>query len=289
MNYTISCGKYTATVSSVGAELVSFTDGEKEYIWTGDEKYWNGHNPNLFPVLCRVKGGKVAFSGVEYPMEKHGFVRKREFALGEITEDSITLFFTQTPETKKSYPFDFTLEITHRVFESGFTSSYRVKNDGENTLYYNLGGHTGFNLPALGANTVDGCKLIFDSLENATVWYGDENLFVRDDFVRTDVLQNTDTIDCTQQLFEGDALMVGNMASHSVRLVAPAGAVEMDFSGFPVMGFWTPPGKNAPFICLEPWHGLPSKTFETGEFSEKPYAIALTPGEEKTLEYSVRV
>ena len=117
-----------------------------------------------------------------------------------------------------------------------------------------------------------------------------KNLFVRDDYVRTDILQNTDTINCTQEMFAGDALMIGNLRSTKVRLVTPAGlGVEMDYSGYPVMAFWTPPAKNAPFVCLEPWHGLPANTFESGEFSEKAFAIGLAPGEEKALSYSVKL
>ena len=84
--------------------------------------------------------------------------------------------------------------------------------------------------------------------------------------------------------------MIGNLRSKRVRLVSPAGAgVEMDFTGYPVMAFWTPPGKNAPFICLEPWHGLPANTFESGEFSEKAFAIELSPSEEKSFSYSVKL
>ena len=290
MEHIITCGKYSAKVLSAGAELVSFSDGEKEYVWTGDPAYWNGHNPNLFPVIGRMKGGKVSFNGVEHEMPKHGFARKREFALVSKTENSVTLAICEDEDSLIAFPFKFIFTVTHRVFEGGFETVYSAKNNDTATLYYNVGGHPGINLPSLGAETVEGCKLIFDSVENPTVWYGDESLFVRDDYVRTDILNNTDTINCTQEMFAGDALMIGNLKSNKVRLVSPAGCgVEMDFTGYPVMAFWTPPAKNAPFICLEPWHGLPANTFESGEFSEKAFAISLAPNEEKSLSYSVKL
>ncbi len=290
MEYKISSGGFTAAVNTRGAELTSFSDGKSEYIWTGDPAFWSGHNPNLFPVIGRMKNGEVAFDGVKHEMSKHGFARGAEFCLTEISADSVSLSQGANEETKKAFPFDFVLTITHKVFPGGFSTKYSVKNTDEKPLVFTVGGHTGINLPALGARSVDGCALIFDSEENATVWYGDENLFVRDDFVRTDVLRGTDRIDLNYPLFDGDALIIGNMRSHSVRLAAPSGrAVEMDFSGFPVLGVWTPPGKKAPFICLEPWHGLPAMTFESGEFSEKPYVITAAPGEEKSLGYSLRI
>ncbi|MBR4940989.1 MAG: hypothetical protein IKZ19_03215, partial [Clostridia bacterium] len=206
------------------------------------------------------------------------------FDLVELSSDCIVLSLSQNEDTLSCYPFDFKLTITHKVFEGGFTSEYKVTNTGDRPLLYNLGGHPGINLPAIGTDTVEGCKLIFDTEETATVWYGDESIFVRDDYVRTDVLQGTDTILCTDELFDNDALMIGNMNSHSVKLISPCGkGVEMDYTGFPVLGVWTAPKKHAPFLCLEPWHGLPSKTFESGEFCDKPYVITLAPAEENTL------
>lgn len=290
MEYVLTCGKYSAKVNSMGAELVSFSDGEKEYIWTGDPEFWNGHNPNLFPVIGRLKNGTVAFDGVRYEMPKHGFARKREFELLSKTEDSISLIINEDEDSKKAFPFAFSFIVTHRIFEGGFETVYTAKNNDTKTLYCNIGGHPGINLSALNANTVEGCKLIFNKVENPTVWYCDENYFVRDDFVRTDILNNTDTIVCTQEMFAGDAIMIGNLSSTKVRLESPEGlGVEMDFTGYPVMAFWTPPAKYAPFLCLEPWYGLPCKTFESGEFSEKPFAIKLCSGEEKAVTYSVKI
>ena len=107
MEYIITCGKFSAKVLSYGAELVSFSDGEKEYIWTGEPEFWNGHNPNLFPVIGRLKNGTVAFDGVRYEMPKHGFARKREYELLSKTEDSVSLIINEDEDSKKAFPFDF--------------------------------------------------------------------------------------------------------------------------------------------------------------------------------------
>lgn len=41
--------KLVLTVSEHGAELQSIKDENgKEYLWDGDEKYWNRHSPILF-------------------------------------------------------------------------------------------------------------------------------------------------------------------------------------------------------------------------------------------------
>ena len=288
MRYTITDGKFTATVDTMGAELVSFTDGAQEYIWTGDPTYWGGQNPHLFPVIGRVKEGHIDFDGVAYPMQSHGFARRNDYTVVAHTENSISLRLTENETTLASYPFAFELTITHTVTGNAFTTEFVVKNTDSKTMLYNLGGHTGINLPALGAQSVEGCRLEFEKEETATVWYGDEHVFIRDDFVRTDLLQHTARVDLKNELFDGDAIFIGNMNSQSVRLIAPDGrSVRMDFAGFPVMAVWTPPKKNAPFVCLEPWHGLQSKTFASCEFSERAYTIALNPGEAHTLAYTV--
>ena len=62
---------------------------------------------------------------------------------------------------------------------------------------------------------------------------------------------------------------------------------HITIENFGALGIWTPAHKNAPFICLEPWHGCAAVDNETGEFVDKPYCITLRPGEKKTLEYKV--
>ena len=43
----------TLEISSLGAELQSIKDANgNEYLWDGDEKYWNRHSPILFPPVC---------------------------------------------------------------------------------------------------------------------------------------------------------------------------------------------------------------------------------------------
>jgi galactose mutarotase-like enzyme len=41
------------------------------------------------------------------------------------------------------------------------------------------------------------------------------------------------------------------------------------------LGFWTKPG--APFICIEPWHGITDPEGYSGEFSQKPGVFVLKP------------
>ena len=65
--------------------------------------------------------------------------------------------------------------------------------------------------------------------------------------------------------------------------------VHMSYDGFPMIAFWTPGHKKAPFICLEPWHGLPSLADETGNFEDRPYVTLLSPGMSHQCGYDVEL
>ena len=57
---------------------------------------------------------------------------------------------------------------------------------------------------------------------------------------------------------------------------SPRGATT-DFTDFPYMGFW--PVSDAPFLCLEPWQGLPPEADFAGDFTDKEGMLFLEAGE----------
>ena len=82
MELELKRGGRTARVETLGAELVSYRDeADREYIWSGDPAYWPGRNPLLFPIVGGLKDGKIYVKGKEVSMERHGFARRREFAV----------------------------------------------------------------------------------------------------------------------------------------------------------------------------------------------------------------
>ena len=84
MKIELKRGAYTAVVNTKGGELVSFQDGQgMEYIWGGDARFWQGQNPNLFPIVGNLKDGRVTISGRTYEMARHGFARGSEFTVAE--------------------------------------------------------------------------------------------------------------------------------------------------------------------------------------------------------------
>lgn len=57
----------------------------------------------------------------------------------------------------------------------------------------------------------------------------------------------------------------------------------------PLFGIWSPAGKQAPFICLEPWYGRCDAVGFTGTLEEREYGMRLEPQEEFHGGYVIEV
>ena len=57
----------------------------------------------------------------------------------------------------------------------------------------------------------------------------------------------------------------------------------------PAVGIWSPYGKHAPFVCIEPWYGIHDKAYYQGDFKEKQYMNHLQPGSSFMSEYTIEL
>ena len=97
------------------------------------------------------------------------------------------------------------------------------------------------------------------------------------------------TLALSERLFDADAVILDRPASASVHYAAAHGpAIEVAWQGFKELGIWSKPG-GAPFLCIEPWHGLASPVDFDGEFSDKPGIMLIAPGEKRVLSYQVKL
>ena len=82
----------------------------------------------------------------------------------------------------------------------------------------------------------------------------------------------------TDALFEEDVLIFDQVKSRSVIYGAEQGPrLMVNYPDSPYLGIWTKPG--APFVCIEPWHGITDPVGYTGEFAQKPGMAILRGGE----------
>ena len=91
-----------------------------------------------------------------------------------------------------------------------------------------------------------------------------------------------------EHLFDGDALVIEDHQIQKVVLMDPQKkeylAVEFDA---PLVVIWSPPKKQAPFVCIEPWYGRCDAVGFHGDLSEREYSNNLPAGEQFSAEYAV--
>ena len=286
MRFTLSRGALEAAFQTRGGELVSLRRNGAEYIWGGDPAFWSGQNPILFPIVGSLKDGRVDIGGQTFSMSRHGFARHSEFTPVEQGGDFAVLELRESGETLEQYPFPFSLRVRHQLLADGFSTAFTVENTGPSPLPFCIGAHTAFRCPLREGERFEDYRLVFDQWEDASTL-----LLTPEGLVRggaEEPMLSGGVLPLDYEIFRRlDTVIFRQLQSDSVSLVhrETGHGVKMDFSQFPMAAFWTKPG--APFLCLEPWQGCAASDRETGRFQDKPFAVTLAPGEQKTLAYTV--
>lgn len=248
--YIIENKNVRVGINSFGAELKSLVrkDTGKEYMWCADEKYWKRTAPVLFPFVGSVNNGEYRTKGAAYKMGQHGFARDMEFSVISQTEDELWFELKSDETTYSKYPYDFTLRIGYKLIDEGVKVIWQVSTS-EDCLPFSIGGHPAFN-----CGNKDMCSLQFDT-SKAIVSHRLDGGLVTD---IEDVFSLKDRVlDITEEMFDNDALIVEDGQANIVSLCDETGKayVTVEMNGAPVFGIWSPVGKRAPFICIEPWYG----------------------------------
>lgn len=271
----------SAKINTLGAELVSFQreDGF-ELLWQGDPKHWSGQAPVLFPIVGALRNGQVKIEGDWYKMDRHGFVRKMEFAVEEQNDQRVALTISSGEATKKFYPYDFSFTVVYTLEQKGIKTEFIVKNTGEKTLPYAVGGHPGFQIPMGAGEQFEEYEIVFEKNETQRCPEIDLKECLIDFSKCTKEMQEERVIPLRHSLFYRDALVFEHLNSQRVKIVHPKSGrgVEMNFAGFPMLGIWSA-ANDAPFVALEPWTGCATTTQEGDEFAEKRNMLFLKPGD----------
>ena len=271
-----------AEIAEMGAEMRAYRSADgKERLWSGDPAVWAGVAPVLFPVIGCLKNGVVAIAGKEYAIPKHGFAKLMSFQLATQKEDECAFVLEDTEETRAVYPFAFRLTVRHRMLEKGFSTEYCVENCGDTPMPFLVGGHPGFVCPMNEGEAFTDYQVVFEKEEEGrNLLYAPGALMGGEEIV--DMGADHRTVGLDYSIFDQkDTLVFAGLKSRSVKLVHKNTGKGIRFS-FPestVLAIWSKPNANAPYVCIEPWNGIPAMVEETGNFEDKPYHIMLAPGQ----------
>jgi galactose mutarotase-like enzyme len=286
MDGTIEGGRFRALVSSLGAELKSLVDTATgiEYIWRADPAWWKGSAPVLFPIVGSLRGGKYRHAGAEYALPQHGFARTSEFDLVAKAADAMEFELRSTPATKANYPFDFSLRVCFAVERSGISVRYVVKNSGAGPLWFSIGSHPAINVPFEGGK-LENHYVLFDRSEDLDRHFFKDGLLVAGK--TAEVFENSRTIPLSRSIFDDGPIILKGPRSTGFSIVNGMSGklVLVATDGVPYVGIWSKP--NAPFLCIEPWHGVPDSTEAGGELAEKEGIIRLEAGNTFSTGYRI--
>lgn len=289
---TIKNEKLSVTIAAHGAELSSIYDkaNDRELVWQADPAFWNRHAPVLFPNVGKYYGGHFTYNGTDYPMGQHGFARDTEFEQAASGENFVTYRLCADEESKKVYPFDFVLEITHRLNGNRLTVEWNVKNTDNKEMYFTIGGHPAFNVNVLPDTDFEDYSLVFKEGTEKLYYVlldAESGIAIGDKVYELELTDSKYAL--KKDMFDKDALVFDGGQIEWAALALPDGKpyIALESKGFPNFGIWSKPG--APYVCLEPWCGrCDNKGFE-GEISEKPGIIALKAGETFKKSYDIIV
>lgn len=281
----------TVQVKEHGAELASIRKGSVEYLWQADPMFWGRHSPVLFPIVGSVWEKRYRVDGREFELGQHGFARDMDFTMVEGGEDEVRYRLESTEDTLKKYPWPFVLEIAYRLHGNMIDVIWEVSNPGNEDMYFQIGAHPAFNYPDYDPQTVERGFLSFDrggGLECIRIkekgCVDAETLYPLD--IPADGL-----LPLTRETFDKiDTIMLqdGQIGSVALYRTDRTPWLKLSFEA-PVVGIWSPPGKNAPFICLEPWYGRCDRAGYEGDYRDRDWVNRLAPGERFSSVYTIEI
>ena len=283
----IGSSQLSAAIDPLGAQLSLLRDASgQDLLWDGDPAFWTGRAPLLFPIVGTLAGGHYRLGTKQYALSRHGFARNCLFEVLEAAASTAAFRLRADDSTLALYPFHFELEVRFALQGALLTVNSTVRNPGAAVLPASFGFHPALRWPLpygepraehlitfsmdepAPARRLNAQGLLAPQPEATPVH--DRQLLLRDDLFRT------------------DALIFDQLRSRELRYGAKAGPqLRIAFGNTPFLGVWTRPG--APFICIEPWHGLSDPEGFTGEFGTKPGLFLVPPGGTQQLQLQIEL
>lgn len=279
MEYILENQLLRARISSQGAELVSLlckADGT-EHIWQADPSVWKYHAPVLFPWCGKQVGGSFTARGQRYEAPQHGFARTMEHSLVRQSENELVLELVYNEATLSQWPYKFRLTTTFTLVGDRLCHGLKVENLDAEPIRFGIGYHPGFALPFDDKHSYSDYELRF-SQEESPICLSTPQGLVTD---RTYLLGKCiDTVALTEHLFDQDSYCMTGLHSQTLGLYEKGSgrAVICDISGFPYCLIWSAPGQPK-YVCIEPWHSLPSFADDGSGWEQRSCAAKLQPGE----------
>lgn len=98
-------------------------------------------------------------------------------------------------------------------------------------------------------------------------------------------------IQLTDDLFSNDSFCMAGLRTRTLGIYEKDSGrhIVCNVEDFPYKLIWSALAKPVRFVCIEPWHSLPSAETDPQEWSERAAAVCLAPGKSWSTTLSTTV
>ncbi|GAA2966439.1 aldose 1-epimerase family protein [Lentilactobacillus parakefiri] len=288
---TITNERFTAEIDEHGAQLTHLYNNQDHFDYIWNNALWEKHAPILFPAIGRSNDDAYLIHGQKYEMPQHGFAGDQDFEVIDIKDDQVQLLLRSNKATMTDYPFKFELVVTFALRDVGLTVSFKVANKSSSDLSYSLGFHPAFNVPINGEGSFNDYRLDLapatESLDTYEI-VKKPNPYRSGKVVKLVNYQNG-IVELDHNMFENGLIIIKNTGIKTVKLYSDdtKHAVAVNVSDFDHVTLWTKEGADAPFLCIEPFNGLPDVYGDLVELGDKEGNQHLGVGDSKTYQCAI--
>lgn len=218
-----------------------------------------GGAPVLFPSPGKLAQDLYAVDGRMGALKQHGFARNASFEVVEQSVSAVKLALRATEETRRAWPWDFTVELAYTLTDDTLRIGHVVTNESPAPMPFGFGFHPYFRCTQAGKTTARIPTAATRAFDNVT---------------KKDVDIPASGIDLTAKEVDlhlhahGDSRAELAIGDRTIRVDA-----STEYGHWVI---WTLQGKE--FVCLEPWT-CPGNALNTND----PRLIRLAAGEARAL------
>lgn len=279
---TIKNSDLTVKIAKSGAQITSIVSDGVEYMWSADPAFWSSSAPIMFPMCGGLKGGKYELFGKTYEMIKHGFAKISTFEIEEQTAESVTMLLRDNEQTREMYPYTFAFRVKFTVNGKSLSVTYDAENLDTKEMWCTFGAHEAYACP----EGIEDYEIVFP--ERETLYAYGLNGDIVTDYTKL-IVNDSNTLKLCDKDFFLDALVFRDgTKSTKATLVGKSGRrLTVDYEGFDYLVLWHK--YTAPYLCIEPWCGLPDVTGSDYDFTKKLGMRSLAPGEHFARTHTITI
>jgi galactose mutarotase-like enzyme len=273
---SLSSRDLTAAVNPLGAQLSTLRDSAgRDLLWDGNPSFWTGRAPLLFPIVGALEGGSYRLGSKTYHLPRHGFARTKLFEIIESTSAAATFRLKADEASLQVYPFQFELEVHFALDGPTLSVTMCARNSGDEDMPASFGYHPAFRWPLPFGRARSAHFIEFSADEPAAIRRLNAAGLLTPERHPTPVSRRR--LALADALFQDDVMIFDELRSRCATYGADVGPqIRVSYPDAPFLGIWTKP--QAPFICIEPWHGVADPEGFSGDFRAKPGVFMVAAG-----------